>query len=330
MQTAKLKTLMILKLLEEYSDENHALSTTELIDMLSEKGIKCERKSIYADIKALNEIGYDIVSAKSPKRGFFMGARKFELPEIRLLIDAVTSAGFITPKKTDALVGKLKSLVSANQACELNSQVYCERDNKCDNEEIYYIIDRLDEAINKNKQVKFIYRRRNIDKLTKKSYTLKTFKVSPYALIWKDDHYYLVCNNGKYDNLINLRLDRMRKIELLKEKRRPVSEVSEYRKVFDAADYSSKMFNMFSGETGSVTLICSQDLREEIMDRFGKSVPLKYAGDKYFSTTFDAAVSDGLVSWIMQYGDKITVVDPPYLAEMVQEKAFSIIRTYQI
>lgn len=330
MQTAKLKTLMILKILEENSDENHALSTTKLINMLSEKGIGCERKSIYADIKALNEMGYDIVSVKSPKRGFFMGARKFELPEIRLLIDAVTSAGFITPKKTNALVSKLKSLVSVNQADELNSQVYCERDNKCDNEEIYYIIDKLDEAITKNRRVKFVYRRRNIDKQTKKSYTVKTFRVSPYALIWKEDHYYLVCNNAKYDNLINLRLDRMRKIEILEDERRPVNEVSEYKEVFDTADYSSKMFNMFSGETSSVTLLCSQDLREEIMDRFGKSVPLRSADDKHFKTTFNAAVSDGLVSWIMQYGDGITVLDPPYLAEMVKEKAFSIIRTYQV
>jgi len=329
MQSAKLKTLMVLKLLEEYSDENHALSTTDLMEMLAEKGIECERKSIYADVKALNETGYDIVSSKSPKRGFFMGARKFELPEIRLLIDAVTSAGFITPKKTNSLVDKLKSLASVNQAKELNSQVYCERDSKCDNEEIYYVIDRLDEAINQNRQVKFVYRRRNFDKLTKKSYTSKTFKVSPYALIWKNDHYYLVCNNGKYDNLINLRLDRMRKIENLKDCRRPVNEVSEYHKVFDAADYSSKMFNMFSGKTDSVTLLCSQDLREEIMDRFGNAVPLKAVDSKYFITTFDAAVSDGLVSWIMQYGEGIEVVEPAYLIDMVKEKAFSILRAYQ-
>ena len=329
MQTSKLKTLLIYKYLEEFSDEENPVSTTELIAMLKEKGIPAERKSIYADIKALNEIGCNILSVKSPKIGFSMADRKFDLAEIRLLIDAVSSAGFITPNKTEVLVEKLESLLSANQAKALKSQVYCSGENKCDNEEIYYIINGLDEAINNKKQVKFVYKRRNIDKEQKKSYTEKTFTVSPYALIWKDDHYYLVCNNKKYDNLINLRLDRMKKIEILDEPQRPVSEVSEY-KVFDAVDYSAKMFNMFSGNTDAVTLLCNLDIREEIMDRFGSKIPLKAYDLNHFETTIHAAVSDGLVSWIMQYGSDIKVLEPQYLADMVAEKARRISELYNL
>ncbi|MDE6412702.1 MAG: WYL domain-containing protein, partial [Eubacterium sp.] len=190
MQTSKLKTLLIYKYLEEFSDDGNPVSTTELIAMLKEKGIPAERKSIYADVKALNEIGCNILSVKSPKIGFFVADRRFDLPEVRLLIDAVSSAGFITPNKTKVLVDKLESLLSANQAKALKSQVYCSGENKCDNEEIYYIINGLDEAINNKKQVKFVYKRRNIDKEQKKSFTEKTFTVSPYALIWKEDHYY--------------------------------------------------------------------------------------------------------------------------------------------
>lgn len=329
MQTSKLKTLFIYKFLDEYSDENNPISTTELIKMLSDNGLKCERKSIYADIDALKEMGCDIISVTSPKRGFVMASRKFELPEVRLLIDAVTSAGFITPNKTKALVEKLESLVSSYQAKNLTSQVYCESENKCDNEEIYYVIDTLDEAINEDKKVKFIYKRRNIDKENKKSYTTKTFVVSPYALIWKDDHYYLICNNSKYDNLMNLRLDRMTKIEILDENRRDVSEVSEYKEGFNSADYSSKMFNMFSGETCEVNLLCDLQLREEIMDRFGSKIPLIAVDYNHFETNINAAVSDGLVSWIMQYGDKIKVKSPDFLVNMVKEKAQSIIDTYK-
>lgn len=329
MQNSKIKTLLIYKILDEFSDENNPISAPELIDMLAQKGITCERKSIYADVKALNEIGCDIVTTKSPKCGFFIASRKFELPEIRLLIDAVTSAGFITPNKTKSLVSKLEGLVSHYQAKNLTSQVYCEINNKCDNEEIYYIIDRLDEAIACKKQVKFTYRRRNIDKENKKSYTSKIFKVSPYALIWKEDHYYLVCNNEKYDNLINLRLDRMRKIELTEDLIRPVSEVSEYKNGFDIADYSSKMFNMFSGETNDVTLICSLDLREEMMDRFGHKIPLTAIDEEHFETTFSAAISDGLVSWIMQYGGAVKVKTPLHLANLIKEKAKKILNTYQ-
>lgn len=327
MQNSKLKTLFIYKYLEEFSDDDNPVSTTELIEMLKEKGVTAERKSIYSDIKALNQIGCDIMTVKSPKGGFCMSTRKFEPPEVRLLIDAVSSAGFITPNKTKALVKKLESLISANQAKSLCSQVYCDGENKCDNEEIYYVIDRLDEAIKNKRQVKFVYKRRNIDKEQKKSYTTKVFTVSPYALIWKEDHYYLVCNNSKYDNLINLRLDRMKQIEILNKKQRDVSEVSEY-KVFDSADYSSKMFNMFSGKTDKVTLCCSLDLREEIMDRFGTKIPLKACDSEHFETTFHAAVSDGLVSWIMQYGSDIKVVEPEYLSEMVVEKAKKILSVY--
>ncbi len=329
MNSSKTKTLMLYQLLEKYSDENNPISSTQLIDLLAEKGIKCERKSIYADIKILNEIGYDIVTVKSPKRGFFVAGRSFETPEVRLLIDAVSSAGFITPNKTKTLIEKLENLVSINQAKTLTSQVYCEESSKCDNEEIYYVIDFLNNAIANNKKVKFSYRKRNIDKENKKSFSEKIHIVSPYALIWKDDHYYLICNNNKYDNVINLRLDRIRKITLLDEESRPFSEVSEYTDSFDAADYASKMFNMYSGEVSRVKLKCILDLREDIMDRFGTKVPLVAVDSNHFETEISAAISDGLVSWIMQYGNEIEVVEPKYLQDMVKEKAEKILEIYK-
>lgn len=328
MASSKIKTLLIYKYLNEFSDEENPLSTTDLISMLAEEGIKCERKSIYADISTLNDLGFDIVTTKSPKRGFFMASRRFELPQVRLLIDAVSSAGFITPNKTQDLVEKLESLVSVNQARELVSQVYVDSNSKCDNEEIYYTIDALHDAIVNKQKVKFTYKRRNIDIENRKSYTEKVFKVSPYALIWKDDHYYLVCNNEKYDNLMNLRLDRMRKIDTLNEGIRPVNEVSEYENSFDVADYTSKMFNMFSGESGKVTLLCSIDIREEIMDRFGSKIPLIAQENNMFKTTIDAAISEGLISWVMNFGDKIKVLEPKSLADSIKEKAQLIASIY--
>lgn len=328
MASSKIKTLLIYKCLNEFSDEENPLSTTDLIAMLGKSGIKCERKSIYADIQTLNDLGFDIVTAKSPKRGFFMASRRFELPQVRLLIDAVSSAGFITPNKTKDLVEKLESLVSVNQARDLVSQVYVDSNSKCDNEEIYYTIDALHDAIVNKKKVKFTYKRRNIDVENRKSYTEKTFMVSPYALIWKDDHYYLVCNNEKYDNLMNLRLDRIRKIDILDDDIRPVYEVSEYDEVFDVADYTSKMFNMFSGESGKVTLLCSIDIREEIMDRFGAKIPLVAQENNMFKTTIDAAISEGLISWVMNFGDKIKVLEPQSLADSIKEKAQKIANMY--
>ena len=308
MQYSKLKTLLIYNILEKYSDEEHPLSTTDLISMLEEKGVKCERKSIYADIAALNDIGCDIITVTSPKRGFFMASRTFEIPEVMLLIDAVSSAGFITPKKTESLIEKLETLVSVEQAKTMKSQVYVDTScAKCDNEEIYIIIDRLNNAIADEKKVKFVYRRRSVDVQNRKKHTEKTFTVSPYALIWKDDHYYLVCNNQKYDNLMNLRIDRMKKLEILDEPSRHFSEVSPYKDKFDEHDYVSKRFNMFSGDECNVTLKCNIQLQEEMLDRFGKNIPLTAVDGNHFETTVTATVSDGFISWLMQYGDGVEV-----------------------
>lgn len=328
-QNSKLKTLYMLQFLDKFSDEEHPLSSTELIEMLAEKGITCERKSIYADVEALNEVGFDIISVKSPKRGFFMASRTFQIPEVLLLIDAVSSAGFITPKKTKELIQKLKSLVSQEQAQTMRSQVYVDANSvKCDNEEIYIIINSLNEAIADGKMVKFIYRRRSVDKQNRKNHTEKTMTVSPYALIWKDDHYYLICNNPKYDNLMNLRIDRMKKLTVLEENSRNFEEVSEYRGEFDFQDYSSKMFNMFSGIVAPVTLKCALHLQEEMLDRFGKNIPLKAVDLEHFETTVEAAVSDGLASWIMQYGGDIEVVQPEELRVLISKKAEAILSVY--
>lgn len=330
MQTSKIKTLLIYQILDKYSDEDHPMSTTDLINKLDERGIRCERKSIYADIEALREIGCDIVMTNIPTRGYFMAQRLFELPEVMLLIDAVTSAGFITTKKTNKLVEKLKTLVSVNQADSLVSQVYVESsDAKGSNEEIYITIDRLHEAIRNEKKVKFVYRRRSIDVANMKKHTEKTFKVSPYALIWKDDHYYLVCNNEKYDNLMNLRIDRMKKINMLSDKARPVSEVSNYEQVFDARDYSSQMFSMFSGEKCTAKLVCSLKLQEEMLDRFGSAIPLDAHDPSHFVTTVNATLSDGFVSWLMQYGKDIEVLEPQQLRDMIVKKTQDIYNVYK-
>ncbi len=330
MQNNRLRILIIYQLLEKYSDEENPLSTTELVEMLEERGIKCERKSIYADIEALNEFGCDIMSMKTPKRGFFIASRKFETPEVMLLIDAVKSAGFITPKKTNSLVEKLKTLISDGQADAMESQVYVDtQSSKCDNEEIYIIIDRLHNAIMQKKKVKFIYRRRSIDMMNLKKHTEKTFIVSPYALIWKNDHYYLICNYPKYDNLMNLRIDRMKRLELLEKPARPLREVSSYIDEFDTQDYSSKMFNMFSGDECEVTLKCKLHLQEEMLDRFGSSIPLTAVDINHFETMVSATLSDGLVSWIMQYGPDIEVIAPQELIDMIKTKSNSILKVYQ-
>ncbi len=329
MHSTKVKTLLVYRLLEKYSDEEHPLTAPDLVDMLDEMGIKCERKSIYTDIEALKEMGCNIVSAQLPYKGVFIADRLFEIPEVMLLIDAVASAGFITTKKTNKLIEKLKTLVSVSQAQTLVSQVYVESSvAKGNNEEIYITIDKLHAAITNKKKVKFVYKRRSIDIQNKKKHTEKTFVVSPYALIWKDDHYYLVCNNEKYDNLMNLRIDRIKKLVELDRPARPVNEVSNYDDTFDARDYSAGMFSMFSGEKCTVRLACSLKLQEEMLDRFGPSIPLKAYDGSHFETTVNATLSDGFVSWLMQYGSDVEVLEPTELRTLIAQKAEAIYNVY--
>lgn len=327
----KLKLLYIKDYLEKYSDESNPVSADELLQMLLEKGIECERKSIYSDVQALRDYGIDIFRVRVPKNGYYIGSRNFEIPEVRLLIDAVQAAKFITAKKSKDLIKKISTLCSENQAENIAQQIYIDSTVKCANEEIYYNIDVINRAIEEGRQIVFIYRRRKInDSADGITSTQKTLTVSPYAMIWSDDHYYLVGNNCKYDNLMHVRIDRMKKVELTDVPSRPFCEVSEYQDFFDAADYSSKLFDMFSGQTENLEFYCDNAIVEEILDRFGSAAKISKAYDsEHFKVSVKAAFSDGLVSWAMQYGRKIQIIQPASLIDRLKEKADEIARLYE-
>lgn len=326
---SKLKILYLMEIFNNKTDEENILSASELCDELEKNyGITAERKSIYSDIETLQRYGLDIIFTRTPQKGYFLASRKFEIAEIRLLIDAVQAAGFITPKKTHQLIEKIKGQASIFQSQKLGHQVYIENRIKCDNEEVYYNIDLLNSAIESNNQVRLGYIRHRIsNKSTKKEE--KIFTVNPYALIWANDHYYLICNNPKYDNLMHLRIDRMKKVTQLSEKARHYSEVSEFKDKFDSAVYSRRMFNMFTGEVQKIKLICDNSIAEEIMDRFGDGAKLMFYDDYSFLLTTNATIGLGLTAWIMQYGKDITILEPKELKELVLSKAEEIASKYR-
>lgn len=327
----KMKLLFIKEFIEKNSDEDHPVSVEDINDMLIAKGIECERKSIYADVKALKEYGMDIISVRQPKTGYCVCSRDFELPELRLLIDAVQAANFITPKKTKELIKKIGTLCSEKQAKMLEKQVYIEKRHKCSNEEIYYNIDIINRAIQSGKRISFIYQKRQLDTVQNKVITNeKEFSVSPYAMIWSNDHYYLIANNQKYNNLMHTRIDRMKKVEILEERSRKFSEVSPYKNYFDSADYSGKIFNMFSGDTQTLEMICDNSMLEDIIDRFGSMASIRTGEDETnFLVTTKCVVSDGLVSWLMQFGGRIEVKEPLTLRNQVKTRAKEIAEIYK-
>lgn len=325
---SKLKILYLMQIFRQKTDEEHILSANELCAELLKHGIVCERKSIYSDIDLLIKFGMDINHTRSPKSGYFLAERTFQLPELRLLMDAVQAASFITPNKTKQLLAKIESMASDSQSKRLSTQIYVDNRVKATNEEIYYNIDILNKAIQTGHQVEFRYFRRKLsDRLTFESEE-KHFIVNPYALIWSNDHYYLVSNYPKYQNLMHTRIDRMKKVKILDKFSRRFSEVSPYKRHFDAADYAKKLFNMYSGEEETVELICHRDILEEILDRVGSEVPLRAESELYFSVHFPAVISDGLASWILQYGSKVRVCAPEALRALVTEKARDVLKAY--
>ena len=327
---AKIKLLYLKEIFEKYTDEDHILNSSDIVDLLNDRyGIVCERKSIYKDIEILSDYGMDIIKTRAPKNGFFLASRNFEAAEVRLLADAVQAADFISKRKTMLLIRKIEEFVSVDQAAKLHKQVYIDNRHKCSNEEIYYNIDALDTAIKAGKKVRLKYAKRKLSPKFTAEEESREFVLSPYALIWSNDHYYLVANNAKYDNLMNIRIDRIHHVEIQDEPARHFSEVCEYKTYFDSADYASKVFNMFSGKPETVDLKCCADLIEEIVDRFGENVALRKSGEECFLLREEMSINDGLVSWIMQFGDKIEVVRPLILREMVKAKAEKIAGLYR-
>ncbi|MBO5334125.1 MAG: WYL domain-containing protein [Clostridia bacterium] len=326
----KLRLLYIVDILSRKSDEDHPLSATDIMDFLrKDYGIECERKTVYDCIENLNNYGYEIIKSQSP-RGYFMTPYYFELAELRLLIDAVQSADFISAKKTKSLIKKFSSFASEYQYKKLEKQVYIDNRNKCANENLFIVIDTIDSAILSKKQIEVVYRKRKIVDGKTARYEEKTMVINPYALIWSDDHYYLVGNYSKYNNLIHLRIDRLKSVNVLDTYARHFSEVSPYKTYFDIADYSNKHLSMFSGDIKPVEMICNNSIIEHFVDQFGEKVIMRPYDEENFIVKVDVAVTDGLVAWIMQYGNKVRVKSPKELKNMIIDKTNSILELYNV
>ena len=325
----KLKLLYLMEIFRKYSDEEHPLTTPQIIEYLEKYGIEAERKSIYRDIDVLIDYGFDIVKNRGNGGGFFLSSREFEVPEIKLLTDAVQAASFITAKKSRELTQKLDEMLSVYEAKKQKGYSYIDISHKCKNEEIYYTIDNLSRAIEKRVKVQLKYVRRRLNDNRTVCVDEKIITVSPYALLWQDDSYYLVCNNEKYDNLMNLRLDRMRSVALLSEPFRHFSEVSEYKESFDIADYASKSFNMFCGEPTKIKLRCERELLEQAIDRFGEDIFIYNVKDNTFDFDVNANLSGGLVSWILQFGKSVEAVAPETLREMIKNRLSDLNELYK-
>ena len=322
----KLKLLYLLKMLEEKTDEENTMSINEMIAELDRYGISAERKSIYDDLEALKHYGLDIASRKSKTTEYFVASRLFELPELKLLVDAVQCSKFVTHKKSDQLIKKIESLASRNQALSLHRQVYVSNRVKTINESIYYNVDSLHSAIAENKQVTFKYFDYDIKKEKVYRKNGDRYTVSPYGLSWDDENYYLVTFSHKYKDFTHYRVDRMSDIELCDSTRDPLPDNEQ----FNIAEYSKKVFNMFGGEEVTVKLKFDNSLVNAVVDRFGKEIMIGKLGEDSFSIWIKVAVSSTFFAWLSQFGSKVKVLSPDTVIDQYKCHLSEILNQYKL
>ena len=322
----KLKLIYLIKILNEKTDENHCLSAQELITELAAYGICAERKSIYDDIECLTQIGCDIVNNKSRTNGgYYLASRDFELPELKLLVDAVQSSRFTTQKKSRELISKIEKLAGPYDGKQLQRQVFVAGSVKTENESIYYNVDRIHHAIQENAPITFTYLEWNTKKEMRPKRDGKAYQVSPWALTWQDENYYLIAYDDMEEKIKHFRVDKMNRITELSDQRRKGIEA--FRQ-FDIAEYTNRTFGMFGGEPETVTLKLPANMVGIILDRFGRETDIRILDDEFISVRVKAAVSGQFFGWITGLGEKVSILAPEHVKEDYMKFLKHIIQNY--
>lgn len=302
----KLKLLYIADYLSEKTDENHSVTTAEIINMLASVGIDAERKTIYSDIEALKFYGMDINISKGRNGGISLLSRDFQITELKLLVDAVQSSRFITKKKSFEIIKKLSSLANVYDKEELQREVYIINRIKNDNESIYYSTDSIHKAIYKDRMISFKYFNHGVNKKKVYHNNGNPVKVSPFGLQYDSEKYYLIAFDSYASKIKHYRVDKMENVEILDESR----DGKGYFRKFDLAEYANATFTMFSGEVAPVTLKLPEKFAGAIIDKFGKKCSFKLTDDGEYTVVVNATMTPTFYSWIFTFGGEIKITAP--------------------
>ncbi len=317
--------LIMMRELLERTDEDHALNATELGKVLEKEGCPVDRRTIYANIEALETFGLDILKKEGNTGGYYLASREFELPELKLLVDAVQASRFITEKKSGELIRKLGHLTNTYKAKELNRAVFIRDRMKTENERIYYNVDALHDAMNRDRQISFQY----AEWTPKKRLAVKKggarYQVSPWSLTWDDENYYLIGYDEGAEIIKHFRVDKIMKLSVSEERRNG----QKHFRNFDLARYSKKTFGMFGGEDARVTLRCLNRLAGVVIDRFGSGVMMIPDGEEHFHVTVEIAVSRAFYGWVTGIGAGMEILGPAAVREGYKEYLADIIGHYE-
>ena len=306
-ENQKLKMLYLVQLFSRETDDTHKLTMPEIISKLAADGVNADRKTLYQDFEELRRFGFDIISEKDGRNFYYyLGSRDFELPELKLLVDSVQSSKFITDKKSGQLIKKLESLVSRYEGSQLHRQVIIAGRVKTMNESIYYNVDKIHAAIGADRQIRFKYFDWNLKKEMEPRYGGRWYQLSPWALMWDDEKYYLVAYDSKHETIIHYRVDKMTQIGILDEKREGHDAFGR----FNIAHYTNTLFGMYAGDETKVTIEAENRLVSVFIDRFGKDIIIAPVDEGHFRTTVTVAVSNQFFGWIMAIDGDVKIVAP--------------------
>lgn len=303
----KLKLYYLAQILQEKTDETHFITMPEIIEELEKREVTAERKSIYKDIEELDKFGIEIEGEARGKNYYYhVIGRQFEIAELKLLVDAIQSSKFITARKSKELIGKLETFCSEHEAKQLSRQVFVQDRIKTMNESIYYSVDAIHTALTENKQIKFKYYNWNINKEMEFRRDGAFYQVSPWALIWDDENYYLVAFDALANKIKHYRVDKMVKLNTVDEKRLG----KEFFDKFNVADYTKKNFGMYDGREEAVTVLIDNSMIGVFIDRFGRGISVASQDDTHCRVRFNAAISGQFFGWIFALGDGVKIIGP--------------------
>lgn len=325
-ENQKLKMLYLAQLFSRETDDTHKLTMPEIIAKLAADGVNADRKTLYQDFDELRRFGFDIISEKEGKNYYYyLGSRDFELPELKLLVDSVQSSKFITDKKSGQLIKKLESLVSRYEGSQLHRQVIIAGRVKTMNESIYYNVDKIHAAIGADRQIRFKYFDWNLKKEMEPRYGGRWYQLSPWALMWDDEKYYLVAYDAKHETIIHYRVDKMTQIGILDEKR----EGHEAFRKFNIAHYTNTLFGMYAGDETKVTIEAENRLVSVFIDRFGKDIIIAPVDEDHFRTTVTVAVSKQFFGWIMAIDGDVKIVAPDSVVKQMKAEIDRLAEKYK-
>lgn len=330
-ENQKLKLYYLYKLMLEKTDDEHGLTMPEIIDALDAKGVAAERKSIYRDFETLNDYtDIEIIKEQCGKQYYYhVGAKRFELAELKLLVDSVQSSKFITERKSSDLIKKITGLGSVHEANQLKRQVHVQGRIKTMNESIYYNVDEIHTAIAQNHSIIFQYMNWDVrGKMVPRTYPngeTKLYEISPWALSWDDENYYLIAFDHSSNTIKHYRVDKISGIRITDRPREGKKEFSN----FDPAAYSKKNFGMFSGEEVKVHIRFPENFVGIFIDRFGKDIPIhKTKEDGFYETVVGVAVSEQFFGWITALGPQVAITGPERVVDEYKKELKAILKNY--